>query len=165
MRRMWWLAVVLWACAPDDPETGPGPGPGPGPDPDPEPDCGAPNATAFSVGVYEVDVPARASDGTAWDLDGSYADPFACIGTEDEYWGCTETDNNTTHAGLYGWAGGVALEGAVIDVWDEDLSDHDWIGGVWLSLDFLREAAGCGTYEVGGADYGFDRLTFDVERI
>ena len=130
--------------------------------------CGTATGSAFRLIVYEVEVPDRKPDGRAWDLDGSHPDIYVCIGTDNSSWeyGCTDTVVDRTSATFSDYTEGVARGDVYVDVWDEDLTDDDEIGGFYMTPDTLRSLADCGREEVTGRqDYGVDRIVFEVVSI
>lgn len=111
------------------------------------------SATAFSIVVNDLEVTADRADGTAWDIDGSNADLLVCVGPDlgvdppGDYWACSAESENTSSVTI-----GAVYEGIVdpgetiaIDVYDSDLLGYDYVGGLALTVDNLRQDAGCGS--------------------
>jgi len=104
--------------------------------------CGSETATAFRITAISATAPERQSDGADWDV-GSYPDLFVCMGTDDDY-ACTQTASDTLSATFNSYHDVTVLDEGFIQLWDEDLTDHDFILGWNLALSWLRLNAECG---------------------
>lgn len=114
--------------------------------------CGQATGSAFRLTVWHVEVSERKPDGRAWDLDGSYADVYVCIGSDDSSWdmGCTGVVTDRTSVDFSDYTEGVARVNVHVEVWDDDLSDDDYIGGFYATPSDLKTLADCGEQEFSG---------------
>ena len=156
---MWWLRLSLVSLIIGCSATGGGPG-------DP---CGASTSTAFSISVASVAIRERQPTGQAWDIDGSYADPYVCIGSEaGTSWPyqCSASQANVTSAGFNASSQGIATDDVYVDIWDEDLVDDELIGGWAFGLAELRAYADCGPSSLqGDATSGVIDVQFEVRTL
>jgi hypothetical protein len=127
--------------------------------------CGVDAGTSFRIDVYDVFVPDRAAGGSAWDIDGSFADPYVCVGPDTAYWGCSGVGSNTSSVAINTFFEGTVAssdEEIWIDVYDNDAADDDYIGGAFLRLENLRASTDCGLLTFGGTDFGVELVEYEI---
>lgn len=143
------LFVTLIGCeVPEEPD-------GPTGDSDPVNSCGVAAGEYFNVDIGTLEVSPRIPTGEAWDIDGSYADPYLNVfvwsSTREEVvfeYGQSDSALNATVADLGADpALGVYLEPdefLVILVADSDEFYDDDIGQIALAAEDLADNANCG---------------------